>query len=77
MMALRSLDCEILIVSKNECIKFALNSVVFGKDVVVHQEATEFISELRSRGYRVHTVDVSEFMKFGGGLKCLTFQHYL
>lgn len=51
----------------------ALNSLVFGKNVVVHYEAKNFISELESRGYRVHTVDVGEFMKFGGGLKCLTF----
>ncbi len=42
-------------------------------NIVVHQEAKGFIEILKNKGFNVHEVDVSEFIKFGGGLKCLTF----
>lgn len=41
--------------------------------MIVHFEAESFIASLKERGYIVHTVDVSEFINLGGGLKSLTF----
>lgn len=64
-------------VSYEDALAFACNSVSLdGKNLIIHYKATGFIEELRNRGFIVHTVDISEFIKFGGGLKCLTFQHY-
>ncbi len=70
---LESLGCEILKVSFEEAKNFALNSVIVGNNIVVHYEAKGFIEEMKDRGFNVYEVDVSEFIKFGGGLKCLTF----
>ena len=33
--------------------------------------------DLRRRGFEVREIDVSEFVKLGGGIKCLTLQHYV
>jgi N-dimethylarginine dimethylaminohydrolase len=74
---LKALPAELIEVTKEEAASFALNSVSLGKKIVVHSSATKFINRLENRGYTVLPVDVSEFIKFGGGLKCLTFQHYL
>lgn len=60
--------------SYEDALAFCCNSVSLdGKNLVVHYEASDFIQRLRDRGFVVHTVDISEFIKFGGGLKCLTF----
>jgi len=45
--------------------------VVFGAAGV-----TRLWDELRARGFRVREFDVSEFLKLGGGIKCLTLQHH-
>jgi N-dimethylarginine dimethylaminohydrolase len=47
--------------------------VIGEKEIVTHYEARRFIKELKNRGFKVHEIDISEFIKFGGGLKCLTF----
>lgn len=73
---LENLDCELLEVSKESAESFALNSIALNDHIIVHYEAKKFIKRLKDRGFIVKTVDVSEFIKFGGGLKCLTFQQY-
>jgi N-dimethylarginine dimethylaminohydrolase len=74
---LETLGCEILKLSYEDACAFALNSVVIGNNIIVHHEAKGFIETMKKRDFIVHEVDVSEFIKFGGGLKCLSFQHYL
>jgi N-dimethylarginine dimethylaminohydrolase len=74
---LKSLDCEILYLSRKDAEQFALNSIAIDDDILVHAAARNFQQILRKRGFTVHCVDIGEFIKFGGGLKCLTFQHYL
>jgi N-dimethylarginine dimethylaminohydrolase len=74
---LKSLDTEIIELNETDAEAFALNSVSIDNNIVVHYEAQNFINLLKSRSFNVHTVDISEFIKFGGGLKCLSFQHYL
>jgi len=70
---INSLGCEIMHLTYKDAKEFALNSTVIGKHVIVHYEAENFIHKLQEKGFTVHPVDVSEFIKFGGGLKCLTF----
>ena len=52
---------------------FALNSISIGNNMIVPVGADTFIKKLKEKGFVVYEVDMSEFLKFGGGLKCLTF----
>lgn len=74
---LKELSANLIEITEEEAASFALNSVSLGEKIVVHSEASKFIQRLERLGYNILPVDVSEFIKFGGGLKCLTFQHYL
>ncbi len=55
-----------------EARRFACNSVVIDCHVVMSANCPVATAELQARGYEVHEVDVSEFLKAGGGPKCLT-----
>ena len=52
----------------------ALNVTSDGLNVVIPPEATWLAAQLRERGYRPHTVDVSELNRGGGGIKCCTLE---
>ncbi|MBI4202775.1 MAG: amidinotransferase [Chloroflexi bacterium] len=58
-------------VPENEAHRFACNSIVLGRHVVMSPECPVTGQELKMRGYMVHEVEVSEFLKAGGGAKCL------
>jgi N-dimethylarginine dimethylaminohydrolase len=75
--AIRALDSELIELSHQDSLDFAPNSIALGNDLIVHYQAKNIIQKFRDRGFTVHDIDVSEFIKFGGGLKCLTLQHYL
>ncbi|AJT42810.1 hypothetical protein UM93_02370 [Psychromicrobium lacuslunae] len=51
---------------------FALNAVSDGKNVVVAEQAVSFQAQLREHGFTPVPVDISEFLKSGGGAKCCT-----
>ena len=55
-----------------EARRFACNSVVIDCHVVMSADCPVVKAELQARGYEVHEVDVGEFLKAGGGPKCLT-----
>lgn len=74
---IKSLNCEILYLTENDALNFALNSIVIGKNIIIHESATRVHDLLEEKGFIIHKVNISEFIKFGGGIKCLTFQHYL
>lgn len=51
---------------------FAGNALcVNGKDVILHQGATQFCQDLSKRGFKIHEVDVSEYLKSGGAVFCM------
>ena len=52
---------------------FSTNSIVIGKYVIVHVGATKFIKKLEEVGLIPIPMDIKEFLKFWGGIKCLTF----
>lgn len=58
-------------VPQSEAVRFACNAFVVGKDVVLPEGCTETARELARRGFSVHELDFSEFMKAGGAAKCL------
>lgn len=55
----------------SEALRFACNSVVLGKHVVMPSGCGTLARELEERGYHVHPVPMSEFIKAGGACKCL------
>ena len=63
---------DAIAVPEEEARRFACNSVVIGRHVVMSANCPVVKAELQARGYEVHEVDVSEFLKAGGGPKCLT-----
>lgn len=60
--------------SENEVNGFAANSVVSGQTVFIQKFNPSFKQKLKKLGYETVEIDVSEFIKSGGGLHCLTFE---
>lgn len=61
---------KILIDEKN-ALNFAGNSIAIGESVIINKGCTEFASDLKAKGYKVYELEFSEFIKSGGGAKCL------
>ena len=61
-----------LVVSSKEAKRFACNAVCVGHHIVLPTGCPKTTDMLTERGYCVHAVDLSEFMKAGGSAKCLT-----
>ena len=74
---IESFDCEKIIVSEEDARTFACNAVVHDDVIFAHKGAESLWAELTRRGFHVRQFDMSEFMKLGGGIKCLTLQHYV
>ena len=62
---------DLIQVEMDEALRFACNTLVLGKDVVIPQGCPKTSQELHRRGFRVHSLDFSEFIKAGGAAKCL------
>ncbi|MER6445759.1 amidinotransferase [Streptomyces venezuelae] len=69
---LRRLYPDAVIATREDADAFGLNAVSDGLNVVVTETATHLIGELRERGFEVHGVDMSELLKAGGAVKCIT-----
>ena len=53
---------------------FACNAVNVGLEVFVHRMSEPLKARLMLAGFRVHEIDLSEFLKSGGSAKCLTLK---
>ncbi len=62
---------ETIPVTPEEALRFACNSVVVGKHVVMPAGCPILRFHLEERGYTVYEVPMSEFIKSGGACKCL------
>lgn len=71
---LQNLGVELIEVHANDARKFTLNSLVGEKRIVVGKGINDTFDLLERRGWQVRQVDVSEFIKSGGGLHCLVCQ---
>jgi len=69
--ALEALPGNKIKLTKTDADCFGANVIVLGRDVVMNVGAVDLASALTSSGYRVHTTDLSEFLKAGGSAKCL------
>lgn len=70
--ALLALVPEPILLSEAEAMTFCANSIVVGQSVVMPACPERVRSEIEAAGFEVVIVDVSEFHKGGGSIRCLT-----
>ena len=70
--ALLALVPEPLVLSEEEALTFCANSIVVGRTVVMPAGPARVRAVLEDWGFEVVLVDVSEFLKGGGAIRCLT-----
>ena len=59
-------------VSEADALKFGCNAIVAGRAIVLHRGLSRTLATtLAKRGFDVHALDLSEFLKAGGSAKCL------
>lgn len=62
---------RLIVLSHKEAFGWAANSLNTDHQVITQKGNFTFIKQLKQLGFRVHTADVSEFSKAGGGIHCL------
>ncbi len=64
-------------VDVEEARQLGCNSMVVEETVIMSTpRAPRFAAALQERGFRTIQLDLTEFYKSGGGVKCLTLEHY-
>jgi N-dimethylarginine dimethylaminohydrolase len=61
-------------VSEADALRFACNAVNIGNTIVLTTVSAHLSAELRSRGFHVIEVELTEFLKSGGAAKCLVLR---
>ncbi|MDQ1402301.1 MAG: hypothetical protein QOG03_617 [Actinomycetota bacterium] len=69
---MEALVAEPLVLDDDEALAFCANSVVVGTNIVMPSCPRRVGRQLEAWGFSVATCDVSEFLKAGGGCRCLT-----
>ena len=69
---MKELVPEPLVLDADDAATFAANSVVVGRNVVMPACSARVGRQLEAWGFDVAVADVSEFLKAGGGVRCLT-----
>ena len=59
-------------VGEVDALAFACNCVVVDRHIILNQASPALREALEARGFTVHQVPLSEFLKAGGGAGCLT-----
>ena len=57
--------------TEKEVSGFAANSLVTGNHVILQKNNPTFVNRIRKLGYYPIEIDISEFLKAGGGIHCL------
>ena len=66
---------KLISVSRKDALNFCCNlQPVTDDTIVVNSPSDTFIKQMKKIGYKVVGVNVSEFMKAGGGVKCLVLE---
>ncbi|AVG23221.1 N-Dimethylarginine dimethylaminohydrolase [Pontimonas salivibrio] len=65
---------DAIIASEEDAAVLGLNLFSDGLNVVMAEQAHTLRVELQARGYETHTVDLSELLLGGGGVKCCTLE---
>jgi N-dimethylarginine dimethylaminohydrolase len=73
----KTLAPNLIPVDMAEARELACNSMVVGDTVVMSTpRASRFAGTLDAHGFTTIQLDLTEFFKAGGGVKCLTLEHY-
>jgi N-dimethylarginine dimethylaminohydrolase len=70
--ALLDLVPEPLVLTEDEALTFCANSIVLGRTVVMPACPDRVRDQLERWGFEVVVVEVSEYLKGGGAIRCLT-----
>jgi N-dimethylarginine dimethylaminohydrolase len=65
---------ELIEASDDDALELGLNGLSDGRNVVLPVQAAGLALQIKSAGYTVVPVDLSEFRKAGGGPKCCTLE---
>lgn len=66
---------DLIAVSERDAKRFACNAVLVGRSVVMQTGCSSTLQRaLEQRGFNIHPVDLSEFLKSGGSAKCLVLR---
>jgi N-dimethylarginine dimethylaminohydrolase len=65
---------DLIEVTPADALRFGCNAVCIDRQVILPAGCTQLTSELCSRGYHIHPVNLSEYLKSGGAAKCLTLR---
>jgi len=68
---LKETIAELIPVTEAEARRFACNAIVVGQAVVANADCPHLCRTLTEAGYQVYEVETTEFLKAGGGPKCL------
>jgi len=68
---LKTLVKNLISLTDKEANNFAANSLVTDHHVIMQKGNKNFADKLKTLGYKTVEIDVSEFMKSGGGIHCL------
>lgn len=71
---LRARIPQLIAATADEAATFSCNAVVVGRTVLLNQGAPKLSRALQARGFKVHPLPLSEFIKAGGSAKCLTLR---
>ena len=63
-----------IVVELDDALAFACNAVNAGQHVLLNRASPRLRSLLEDRGFTVHELPLSEFMRAGGAAKCLTLK---
>ena len=67
---------SVIEVTESEANNFVCNSVVLERKILIQKGSPDASKKLQALGYDVIEIDVSEFMKSGGGVFCLKMMVY-
>jgi N-dimethylarginine dimethylaminohydrolase len=61
-------------VASADAANFSCNAVNVDEHIFCHRLSVELGDELKARGFKLHELSLSEFLKAGGSAKCLTLR---
>lgn len=69
---IKDLGVELIEIDEADSNAFGANLVPIGDTIIMAQGTTKLNQQLKDKGYKVIELDMSEFRKSGGGVRCLT-----
>jgi N-dimethylarginine dimethylaminohydrolase len=74
MIEARVSDCDRIAVCEHDAARFACNAVEISGNVIMNDASPELSERLRARGLQAVKTPLDEFLKAGGGAKCLVLR---